>query len=305
MKAIRIHAYGHGDQMALETVPQPRVEKGQVLVRIHDAAVNPVDWKIREGYLKGARPAAFPLTMGQDLSGEVVDVGDGVSTFAKGEPVFGFGRGAYAEYALASPQGLAHKPSSLDDLTAASIPTAGLTAWQIVIDVAQVSQGQTVLIHGAGGGVGSFAVQFARWKGARVIATASRDDASYLRGLGVDEIIDYKSERFEDKAKDVDVVIDLVGGDTLARSYGIVKKGGLLVTTLGQADEAEAKKRGLRAVNFMMKREGAELEQIAQLVAQGRVKPRIAKVLPLSEAKQADDLCQFGHPHGKVILKVA
>ena len=287
MRAIQVHQYGHADQMILENVPQPNVAKGQVLVRIHDAGVNPVDWKIREGYMKAFRPASFPYTMGQDFSGEVVEVGEGVSGFRKGDHVFGFAQGSYAEYALASPEGLAHIPKSVD-----------------VMDVAKVSKNQTVLIHGAGGGVGSFALQLAKRAGARVIATASRDDFPYLQELGVDQIIDYKSEYFEDQVKNVDTVIDLIGGDTLARSYQTVKKNGLVITTVGSADETEAKKHGVRVVQFVMQRNSGELEQLGHLLDEGKVKPRIGKVMSLSEAKEAEDLSQRGHPHGKVILSV-
>jgi NADPH:quinone reductase-like Zn-dependent oxidoreductase len=305
MKAIQIRKYGHSDQMALEKVKRPKAGKGQVLVKIHDAGVNPVDWKIREGYMKDFRPASFPLTMGQDFSGEVTEVGTGVSEFKKGDKVFGFAEGTYAEYALATPQGLAHIPEAIDFIDAASIPTAGLTAWQLVMDVARLSKNQTVLIHGAGGGVGSFAVQFAKRTGARVIVTASRDDFDYLRNLGAEQVIDYKSERFEDKVKDVDVVIDLVGGNTLKRSYVTVKTNGLVITTVGPANETEAKKQGARVVVFLMKRNPDELEQIGHLLEEGTIKPRISKIMPLSEAKEAEDLSQSGHPHGKVILRVA
>jgi len=305
MKAIQINKYGHADQMALETIPRPKAGKGEVLVKIHDAGVNPVDWKIREGYMKKVRPVSFPYTMGQDFSGEAAAVGAGVTGFSKGDYVFGFARGSYAEYAIASPEGLAHMPKTVDFVTAAAIPTAGLTAWQIVMDVAKVSQDQTVLVHGAAGGVGTFAVQFAKRAGARVSATASREDFTYLQDLGVAQVIDYKSERFEDKVKEVDIVIDLVGGNTLTRSYGTVKKNGLVITTVGPADESEAKQHGVRVIQFVMKPASDELQQIARLVEQGLVKPRISKVMQLPEAKEAEDLSQLGHPHGKVILRVA
>jgi len=304
MKAIQIHQYGHADQLALQRVPRPKTGKGQILVKIHDAGVNPVDWKIREGYMKEVRPSSFPLTMGQDFSGEVMAVGKEISGFRKGDNVFGFAQGTYAEFALTSPDALAHMPKSLDFVAAAAIPTAGLTAWQLVMDVAKVSKNQTILIHGAAGGVGSFAVQFAKKAGARIIATASRDDSDYLQDLGAEQVIDYKTERFEDKVGDLDTVIDLVGGDTLKRSYGSVKKNGLIVTTVGPADETEAKKHGIRVLQFVMKRNSGELEQIARLVDEGSIKPRISKIMPLNEAKEAEDLSQSGHPHGKVILRI-
>ncbi|MEJ2565179.1 MAG: NADP-dependent oxidoreductase [Gammaproteobacteria bacterium] len=306
MKAVQIHRYGHAEQMTMARVTRPKAGAGQILVKIHDAGVNPVDWKIREGYMKDVRPASFPFTMGQDFSGEVVAVGAGVSGFGKGDKVFGLAEGTYAEYALATPNGLAHLPASVDPVDAASIPTAGLTAWQIVMDVAKLTNGQAVLIHGAAGGVGSFAVQFARLAGARVIASASRDDYPYLQDLGVEQLVDYKSEQFEEKVENVDVVIDLVGGDTLMRSYGVVKPNGLVITTVGPADEAEAKKHKARVVQFVMRRDAAdELERIGRFVEEGVVKPRVSRIMPLSEARNAEDLSQLGHPHGKLILRVA
>ena len=305
MKAIQVQKYGHADQMMLKQVQRPKPGKGQVLVKIHDAGLNPVDWKIREGYLKDARPTSFPYTMGQDFAGEVMSIGEGVTGFKKGDRVFGFADGAYAEYALASPTGLAHIPRSLDYEHAACVPTAGLTAWQIVTDVARVTQNDTVLILGAGGGVGSFAVQFAKRAGARVIATASSEDFSYLEEMGASQMLDYKTEHFEDISKDVDTVIDLVGGETLKRAYRCVKPNGLVITTVGPADEAEAKSYNARVVQFYMKPDSSELGQIGRLVEGGNVKPRLSKVMSLDEAKAAEDLVQLGHPHGKVILHIA
>jgi len=305
MKAVQVLKYGHTDKMTLSHVQRPKVDNGRVLVKIHDAGVNPVDWKIREGFLKDIRPASFPYTMGQDFAGEVDAYGQGVSGFKRGDKVFGFAQGTYAEYALASPDSLALMPRSLDFETAASIPTAGLTAWQIVMDAARLTQEQTVLILGAAGGVGSFAVQFAKRTGARVFATASPDDFSYLQEIGVDQILDYHSERIEEIFEGVDVVIDLVGGDTLKHAYRAVKQNGLIVTTVGPADEAEAKKYNARVIQFVMQRNAEELSQIGLLVEKGEIKPRISQVIPLDEAKQAEDLSQMGHPHGKVILRVA
>ena len=304
MKAIQVQKYGHADQMALRQVQRPKPSKGQVLVKIHDAGLNPVDWKIREGYLKDLRPTAFPYTMGQDFAGEVISIGKDVTGFKKGDRVFGFAEGTYAEYALASPAGLAHIPRSLDFEHAACIPTAGLTAWQIVMDVARVTQNESVLILGAGGGVGSFAVQFAKRAGARVIVTASRDDFSYLEEMGASQMIDYKTEHFEDIIKGVDIVIDLVGGETLTRAYGCVKPNGLVITTVGPADEAEAKSHHARVIQFFMQPDSVELEQISRLVVGGNVKPRLSKVMSLDEAMLAEDLVQLGHPHGKVILHI-
>jgi NADPH:quinone reductase-like Zn-dependent oxidoreductase len=305
MKVIRIHSYGNSDQIKIEDVPRPSVQDDEVLVKIRDAGVNPVDWKIREGYLKEYIPAKFPLTLGQDFSGEVVETGKNVREFKKGDEVFGFARGAYAEYALTKPGKIARKPKSIDFVAAASIPTAGLTAWQIIEDVAQVMKDQRALVHGGAGGVGSFAVQLARLKTAHVIATASSKDKEYLKSLGVERTIDYKTENFEKLLKDVDVVVDLVGGETLERSYDVLTPGGILITTIGSIDEDLAKRKGIRSVEFFMKQEATGLAQLAALIEHGSVKPRISEVLPLDSAKQAQDLNQSGKSHGKLVLKVA
>ncbi|HZR28602.1 MAG TPA: NADP-dependent oxidoreductase [Terriglobales bacterium] len=305
MKAVRIHSYGNADQLKVEEAPKPEIAKDEILVKIYDAGINPVDWKIRAGYLKTVMPKKFPLTMGQDIAGLAAEVGSDVNQFKPGDEIFGFATGAYAEYAAAKASELAHKPRSVNFASAAAIPTVGLTAWQIVIDTIQVSTGHSVLIHGAAGGVGSFAVQLAKWRGARVLATASPEDANYLKGLGVEQVINYKAERFEDKVKDADAVIDLVGGQTLQRSYQAVKPGGWLVTTVAPVDENEARKRGIRAMLLFMKRNGSELAQIAELVDQGILKPRVDQIFPLSEAKRAQELNESGQSHGKIVLQVA
>jgi NADPH:quinone reductase-like Zn-dependent oxidoreductase len=305
MKAIRIHDYGHADSLKLEEVPRLSISEDQILVRIHDAGVNPIDWKIREGYLKQVSPASFPLTIGQDFAGEVTERGKAVKRFGIGDRVFGFAEGAYAEYAAAPESTVAAMPPSMDFATAAALPTAGLTGLQIMRDVVSVRPGMAVLIHGAAGGVGSFATQIANRFGAKVIGTASGDDIDYLKSLQVDEIIDYRRERFEDKVSGVDAVVDLVGGDTLARSYAVVKRGGVLVTTVQSIDALAANRAGIRAVGILMNRNAADLGELADLVVEGAVKPRVAQTMALSEAREAQELSERGETHGKVILKVA
>lgn len=304
MKAIRIHAYGHSDKLKLEETPRPVIGRGEVLIQIRDAGVNPVDWKIREGFLKDYIPSELPLTVGQDVAGVIAEAGPDVKGFKKGDEVFGFGLGSYAEFAAARPSELAHKPHSTDFETAAAIPTAGLTAWQAVVELARVTAGQRVLIHGGAGGVGSFAVQIARLRGARVAATASARDLRELEEMGVKPVIDYRAERFEKLIKDADAVIDLVGGDTLKRSYQVLRKGGVLVTTVGPADPGRAKDAGIRAIAMMMRRDGAGLAEIARLIDDGALKPRLDAVLALSEARKAQDLSQKGKSHGKIVLRV-
>ncbi len=305
MKAIRIHHFGDAGTLTLEELPRLTITDDQILVRIRDAGVNPIDWKIRQGYLKQVMPAQFPMTIGQDFAGEVVELGKAVTRFAPGDRVFGFAQGSYAEYAAAPASTVAAIPNSMDFVTAAALPTAGSTALQIVRDVINPKPGKTVLIHGAAGGVGSYATQIAQYLSLRVIGTASGADIDYLKSLGVDEVIDYKRERFEDKVSGVDGAIDLVGGDTLARSYAVVKSGGVLATTVQPVDEAAAHRAGIRAVQVIMKRNAADLAELARLVESGAVKPRLSETMSLSEARKAQELSETGKTHGKIILKVA
>jgi NADPH:quinone reductase-like Zn-dependent oxidoreductase len=305
MKAIRIHQFGDANTLKLEDAPNISIVDDQLLVRVRAAGVNPIDWKIRQGYMKDVMPTQFPLTIGQDFAGEVVDKGKSITQFTKGDRVFGFAEGSYAEYAAAQASRVAKIPGGMDFATAAALPTAGLTALQIIRDFVGAKPGMTILIHGAAGGVGSFASQIAKNSGARVIGTATGSDIEYLKSIGVDEVIDYKRERFEDNVRNMDAVVDLVGGDTNARSYGVVKRGGVLVSTVQPPDEAAAQRAGIRAQHIVMKRSSADLFELAQLVAKGAVKPRMDKTMSLGEAKEAQQLSETGKTDGKVILKVA
>jgi NADPH:quinone reductase-like Zn-dependent oxidoreductase len=305
MKAIRIHEYGDAGTLRLEEVPRLSISDDQVLVRVHDAGVNPVDWKIRQGYLKQVMPVSFPLTVGQDFAGDVTECGKSVKHFKIGDRVFGFAQGAYAEYSAAKESEVAAIPKSMAYETAAALPTAGSTALQIIRDVVGARPGMTILIHGAAGGVGSFASQIAKYLGAKVIGTASGDDIRYLKSIRVDEIIDYKRERFENRVSGVDAVVDLVGGDTLTRSYAVVRIGGVLATTVQPVDESAASRAGIHAVMMIMKRNADELVELASLVERRALKPRLAQTLSLSQAKEAQEMIQSGKTHGKVILKVA
>jgi NADPH:quinone reductase-like Zn-dependent oxidoreductase len=305
MKAIRIHEYGDAGTLKLEELPRLSIKDEQILVRIHDAGVNPIDWKIRQGYMKQVMPATFPMTIGQDFAGEVVEVGKNVSQFVAGDRVFGFAQGTYAEYAAAPVSTVARIPSSVDFATAAALPTAGSTALQIIRDVVAGKPGMTILIHGAAGGVGSYASQISRNLGARVIGTATGTDIEYLKSLGVDEIVDFKRERFEDKANGIDAAVDLVGGETLARSYSVVKQGGVLATTVQPIDETAANRAGIRGVQVLMRRNSADLVELARLVENGALKPRLFRTMNLSQAREAQELSETGKTQGKVILKVA
>jgi len=305
MKAIRIHEYGDVTTLRLEEIPPLVAGDNQFLVRVRDAGVNPIDWKIRQGYFRRVIPVTFPVTVGQDFAGEVVARGTGVHDFATGDRVFGFADGTYAEYATAPASTLARIPISMDFATAAAIPTAGSVALQVIRDAAGARPGMTILIHGAAGGVGSYASQIAQKLGARVIGTASGADIDYLKSIGIAEVIDYQLEHFQERARGVDAVVDLVGGETLARSYSVVKKGGLLASTVGPIDQSLASQAGIRALLVTMKRSASDLAELARLVQQRAVKPRLALTFGLSRARQAQELSESGKAQGKVILKVA
>lgn len=305
MKAIRIHSYGNSGELKLEEVPSPSIQPNEALVRIRAAGVNPFDWKFREGYFKDVFPATLPLTLGVDFAGDIAQVGKDVRDFTVGDKVFGQATGTYSEFTVVPEKNLVRMPRSVDYDTAASLPTPATTAYQLVMDAVHATKGLRVLVHGAAGSVGSFAVQFARLQGARVFATASGRDAEYLTGLGVEQVIDYRAERFDEKLKDLDAVIDLIGGETLARSYAVVKPGGIVVSAAGMTDPAEADRRMIRTQNFVNQRDPSHLAHVARLVDQGILKPRIGRVLPLAEARQAHDLSQKGSAAGKIVLRVA
>jgi len=306
MKAVRIHEFGGPDRVQIEEVATPKVTRGKALVRIHAAAVNPVDWMVREHLYNPKGADRVPMTLGQDFAGVIEKIGsDSQTSLREGDEVFGEVFGSFAEYALVPLKDLVKKPRSLDFTIAASLPMPALTAWQAIIDTAGAKPGMRFLIHGASGGVGSFAAQFARWKDAEVAATASEPSFDFLRSIGVDPIIDYRRERFEEKLRDIDVVLDPLGGDTQARSWSVLKRGGMLINLIGEIDEEAAKRAGVRAVDFGMEYDVQDLEQIAALVESGAIRPHISKVLPLEQAKQAMDLNQQGKSHGKIVLEIA
>jgi NADPH:quinone reductase-like Zn-dependent oxidoreductase len=304
MKAVRIAQYGGSEQLKYEEAPLPQIGPGQVLVKVRYASVNPVDWKIREGYRKQVSPASFPLTLGQDFAGEIVTGGGDSGRFRTGERVFGFGEGTYAEYAAAAITYIAAIPEKIEFAVAAALPTSGLTALQAIRDYVQPKPGTRILIHGAAGGVGSFATQIAKLWGAQVIGTASGEDVVYLRSLGHVQVVDYKQERFETVGL-VDAVLDLIGGETATRSFAIVKKGGVMVSTVGAANAELAAQAGIRAVNMVSKGSAADLSEVASFVERGDVKPRMGEVFPLEQVREAQDASQQGRAKGKILLKVA
>ncbi|MHB8874833.1 MAG: NADP-dependent oxidoreductase [Myxococcaceae bacterium] len=305
MKAVRIHRFGGPGQVRLEDVPIPSLKPGKALVRIKAAAVNPVDWMIREHEYNPPGADTLPLTLGQDFAGVIESLPPGSKTrLREGDEVFGEVWGSFAEFALVPVKHLVKKPRSLSFAEAAAIPMPALTAWQAVIDTARARKGMRFLIHGGSGGVGSFAVQFAKWKGAWVASTGSRASREYLTNLGVEQFIDYQRQRFEDEVQDVDVVLDTVGGETGARSLKVLKKGGMLIDLLGELDQAAAKKAGVRGVMFGMRYDTEDLAEIARLVNRGIIEPHITRTLPLEQARRAIDLNQQGKSHGKIVLEL-
>ncbi|WP_406826559.1 NADP-dependent oxidoreductase [Pedobacter sp. KACC 23697] len=308
MKAVRIHEFGGPEVLSIDDIPVPKPASDEVLIKVHATSVNPVDWKIREGHRKDKFPAKLPLTLGWDVSGTVEEVGEKVSAFKKGDEVYGrpdpTKNGAYAEYIVVKASIISIKPTSIGHTEAAAVPLAGLTAWQGLFDHGLLKAGQKVLIHAAAGGVGTYAVQFAKWKGAYVIGTASSSNADFLKRLGADEVIDYKMEDFESVLKGVDLVLDTVGKETQLKSLNILKEGGRVVTTLMPEFASEAKAKKVHLIGFMAQSIPAQLTEIASLIDSGKVKPVIEKVLPFTSAKQAQIESEQGHTRGKIVLQV-
>jgi NADPH:quinone reductase-like Zn-dependent oxidoreductase len=307
MKAIVINAYGNEDVLNYVDVERPEPQAGEILVKVHVAAVNPADWKIRNGM--GERFGfKLPLILGGDIAGTVEEVGDGVENFKKGDAVYGMTlsslSGGYAEYAVAKADAIAPKLESLNFEEAAAIPIGALTAWQAMFDLANLSNGQRILITGASGGVGSMAVQLAKAKGAIVIGTASGKNEQFVRDLGADEFVDYTRQPFEEVVKDVDVVFDTVGGDTQERAFQTLKKGGFLVTSAQTPSAEKAKEFGIEAAFVFCKPNAGQLTEINRLIEEGKLKIHIETVLPLTEVKKAHQLSQSGRTRGKIVLQV-
>jgi len=302
MRAIRIHRFGGPEVLQLDDIDKPSTDGGKLRIKVAAAGVNPVDYKIRRGGYPGVSDADLPITLGKDVAG-VVEVAAG--DFKVGDEVYAhmtWPDGAYLDYAVVAPSGAAAKPKSIDMIAAGGVPLAATTAWQGLFDHGGLKSGQTVLIHGASGGVGGFAVQFAKAKGARVIATASGAGLQTVRDYGADAVVDYKTQRFEDVAHDVDLVFDLIGGDTQARSFAVLKPGGTLISTVQNPDAAKAAEKHLKAERYMATPNGEDLAEIAALIDAGKVKVVVAKTFPLVQAADAHRFLENDHPIGKVVL---
>jgi len=307
MKAIRLHARGGPEQLVYEDAPGPRLKNGDALVRVHACAITPTELTWSETYTTCDGACRLPSIPGHEVSGVVQARGANAPDANVGDHVYAltdFSRdGAAAEYVAVHSADLAPKPASLSDVQAAAVPLSALTAWQALFDHAGLVPGQEILIHGATGGVGSFAVQLAHWRGAYVVGTASAANAELACELGADKVIDYNAARFEDKVHGADVVLDTVGGDTLDRSWGVLCRGGVLVTIAGSAPADKAARHGVCGVDFIVKPSRAQLIEIGRLIDAGKLRPIIEATFPLDEARQAFERGAGGHNRGKIVLQ--
>jgi NADPH:quinone reductase-like Zn-dependent oxidoreductase len=307
MRAVVAHEYGAPDVLKIEQVQRPEPNDDEALVRVIASSVNPADPLTLTGKYAKEFGTHLPLFAGYDVAGIVEKTGANVTQLKAGDAVYGYPTfgGGWADYVNVKEWEVAAKPKSLAFLQAAAVPMAALTAWQSLIEVAKLQPGQTILIHGGSGGVGSFAVQIAKARGARVIATASTANQDLLKQLGADVAVDYTKTRFEDVAKDVDAVLDPVGKDTLARSYGVVKKGGIVMSLVARPDPAKLQQYGIRGTGISSHADAKGLKEIAQLIDAGKIKPIVTQVLPLSDAVKAQQQAATHHTRGKVVLQIA
>jgi NADPH:quinone reductase-like Zn-dependent oxidoreductase len=309
MKAVVLRSYGGSEVAKLEEVPRPEPKEDEILIRVIAASVNPVDVAIRKGYLAELIGNKFPLIIGMDAAGIVEKTGAKVTRFKAGDPVFAFftltSEGGYAEFALAKESEAALKPKQVTYAQAAAVGAAGSTAWQALIETAKVSSGQTVLVHGGSGGVGHFAIQIAKAQGAKVIATGSTANQDFLKQIGADVAIDYTKTKFEEVAKDVDMVLDSVGRDTLKRTYGVVKKGGIIVSIVDEPPQAELDAHGIRGVALRSSPKADVLGELARLMEAKKLIPLVSQSFPLSDFGKALDQIATRHTRGKVVLQVA
>jgi NADPH:quinone reductase-like Zn-dependent oxidoreductase len=307
MKAVVAHEYGAPDVLKFEDVPRPEPQEDEVLVRVIASGVNPADPLTLSGKYAKEFGTHLPLIPGYDIAGVVEKTGMNVSKLKVGDAVYGYPTfgGGWAGYVTVKESEVAVKPKSLTFVEAAAVPMGALTAWQSLVNVAKLQPGQTILIHGGSGGVGSFAIQIAKARGARVIATASTANQGLLKQLGADVPVDYTKTRFEDVAKDVDAVLDPVGKETLARSYGVVKKGGIVMCLVALPNRAELQRRGIHGAAISVHPDTANLTEIAHLIDAGKIKPIVTQVLPMSEAIVAQQQAATHHTRGKVVLRIA
>jgi alcohol dehydrogenase len=313
MKAAQMKGYGSSDEVIEinENVPAPNDPSvGKVLVKIKAAGINPVDWKIREGYMQQMIPLKFPSPLGMDFSGVIEKVGQGVSEFRQGDEVYGQasimsgGSGAFAEMALANADTTAHKPKSLSHPEAAGVPLVGVSTWLALVETISLQQSQKILIHGGAGGIGSVAIQLAKHLGAYVATTVTANDKQFAKELGADEIIDYKTQTFEELIRDYDAAFDTVGGETYSRSFKVLKRGGTIVSMLEQPNQELMKQFGVKAIFQFTQLTRDRLTKLAQWVDQNNIRVNVDKTFPLEEAGKALDYQRDVHPRGKVVLEI-
>jgi NADPH:quinone reductase-like Zn-dependent oxidoreductase len=306
MKALQFHEFGGPEVLKYEEISKPAPGPGEVLVKVSGSGINPVDSKIREGTVSGPMKVSLPHITGREFSGTIEQCGPGVTGYSVGDNIYGIeARGTCVEYLLAKPDSFSLAPAIMELPASGGIPLAGMTAWQALFDHGGLTNGQRVLIHAATGGVGTFAVQLARWAGAYIFATASGNRLDIVQELGAHRPIDYKRERFEEIATDLDLVVDLIGGETAIRSLGCLKPGGVLVSTVYQAPIEGAKAQGKRAVNMMMSPSPEQLEKLGNLIQDLQVKPVIDAVVPFTRAIEAEIEVQRGHTLGKIVIEVS
>ena len=308
MQAIQIQEFGDPQVLQVKEISIPAPGPGELLVRVHAAAVNPVDTSIRAGRAGGLSGASLPYVPGFDVSGTVTAIGSDVVNFKVDDEVFAMvdlrRGGAYAEYAIVLENEAALKPTRVNHAEAAAIPLVALTAWQALFEVAKLQKGQTILIHAGAGGVGSIAVQLAKWRGAHIVATASDYNHNFLRELGVDVPVDYRTQNFEDFASDVDVVLDPIGGDTQVRSLQILKEGGILVSIVGLTSEGRNPSRNVRATSILVRPNSVQLSEIGGLIQNGIINPIVSYRFPLEQAPLAHEQSQTRRTRGKIVFEI-
>lgn len=308
MKAVRIHAYGGQDQLTVEDAPIPQPGDNDVLVRVVATSVNPVDWKIRDGHLKGMLPYNFPIILGWDVSGVVESVGKSVTQFKPGDAVYSrpniLRDGTYAEYISIDAKEVAFKPATISHASAASLPLAGITAWDVLVKTAGIKTGDRILIHAASGGVGSLAVQLAKARGAYVIATTSAKNSALVKSLGADEIIDYRAQPFEKTITGVDIVFDSLGGEIQEKSWQVLKPNGILVSIINPPSTEQAAAHKARSAFVFIQPDAAVLSELASLVDAGKIRPIIGAEFALEDIAKAHALSESGRAIGKIVVQV-
>ena len=311
MKAAQISQYGDTDVVQInKDVPKPAVSPGKLLIEVHAAGVNAIDWKIRAGYLQQMAPLSFPATLGGDFSGILIESGEGVSGFKRGDEVYGQaiilggGSGAFAEFVSADAKMTAHKPKNINHVEAAALPLTGVSALQGLIEHIGLSKGKKILIHGGAGGIGTFAIQLAKHLGAYVAATAKADNIQYVKNLGADEAIDYEKQSFDNLVHDYDAVFDTVGGETYTRSFKVLKKGGTIVSMLVQPRPELMQQYGVNAIGQYTQVNNERLSNLAKLVEQKIIKVHVDKMFPLEKAGEGLAYLQEGRARGKIVIKI-